>query len=158
MTSSDQRLSISFFANLLIVTEIAWSIFSFLILNKHKQILHSETWFECFKFSILCSSILFWRSKCWLCYPNSSTSLFKKMNLFNVTISITWWILLSFLLNLTDLSLKVSHILILQSCYLVHRFYIAISTIPRSCRLFFLLSFYFYWVISLFCDVILLSI
>ena len=110
------KLKLSFFVNLLRTTEITWPIFSLLILKEYKAIIHSQTSFGSFKISIFCSGLLFSRSKFLLCYPNSSTSFYKKLNLLNFTISISWSILSSFLLTFTDLFYgSISHILTLQS-------------------------------------------
>ena len=59
-----------------------------------------------FKISTLCSSLLFSQSKVLLCYQISSTSFFKKLNILNFTISITWYILLSFFFNFYWFMLK----------------------------------------------------
>ena len=95
-----QKTKLSFFGNLLRTTEITWSIFSLLILKEYKEIIHSQTSYGSFKISAFYPSLLFSRIKFFLCYPNSLTPFFKKLNLISFTISIAWFILSIFLLTL----------------------------------------------------------
>ena len=114
MTPPDRNSSISFFANLFRITEITWSIFVLL-----KAISYPQTSFG-LKIYTKCSNLLLSESKFLICCQNSSISFFNKiitlgLICYNLTISITCSILLSFLVTFTGLCLKIPHILILPS-------------------------------------------
>ena len=153
MASPDWRLSISSFGSLLKITEIIWSNFSLLISRGYKAIILWQASFGSWKISILCSSLLFSRSKFLLCHPSSSTSFSKILNLLSFTISHIINIFFNFCwLMFNDFSHFNSSKLLIWFISLC----VAFSARPYICRLSSSI-FFCKWAVSLFCDLILLS-
>ena len=108
----NQNLSISFFVNLLRITEITWSIFSLVVLKDCKtKTFTNIIWIPQHFYFMFWSPVFTIRSFALL---HKFCNFFLQTCL-SFTISITWSILWSFLLGFTDLCLQISHNLILQS-------------------------------------------
>ena len=110
-----------------------------------------------FKIFTLCSSLLFLQSKVFLCYQISSTSFFKKLNILNFAISVTWSII-KFSFNFYWFMLEdFSHSNSSKWQIWFKSFSAAFSTRPYNCWTSSPIFFNFFFlncVISLFCDLI----